>query len=75
MLKELETIVLTVDLPEHRLAAGDLGAIVHVYNNGEAYEVEFVATDGSTIAVETLYPNQLRKASAKKEIPHVREVA
>ena len=74
MLKELETVVLTVDLPEHRLAAGDLGAIVHVYHNGEAYEVEFVATDGSTIALETLYPNQLRNASSKKEIPHVREV-
>ncbi|MCY7409979.1 MAG: DUF4926 domain-containing protein [Chitinophagales bacterium] len=75
MLKELDTIVLTVDLPQHHLTSGDLGAIVFVYNNGEAYEVEFVATDGSTLAVETLYPQQLRHASERKEIPHVREVA
>ena len=75
MLKELETVVLTVDLPAQHLTAGDLGAIVFVHNDGAAYEVEFVATDDSTIAVETLLPDQLRKASEKKEIPHVREVA
>lgn len=75
MLKELEVVVLIVDLPLHHLTAGDLGTIVFVYNQDEAYEVEFVATDGSTIAVETLRPDQLRKASEKKEIPHVREVA
>lgn len=74
MLKELDTVVLTVDLPEQHLTSGDLGAIVVVHHNGEAYEVEFVATDGSTVAVETLYPAQLRKASERKEIPHVREV-
>lgn len=29
--KELETVVLNRDLPEHRLRQGDLGAVVHVY--------------------------------------------
>jgi hypothetical protein len=33
---------------------GDIGTVVLVYRGGEAYEVEFVAADGNTIAVETL---------------------
>lgn len=64
--------MLTVDFPEQHLEKGDVGAVVHVYEEGAAYEVEFVTTSGKTIAVEKLTENQLRPASGKNEIIHVR---
>ena len=48
MLNELDTVVLTIDLPEHGLCAGDLGTIV-LDHRGAGYEVEFVALDGKTV--------------------------
>ena len=45
MIKELDTIVLTVDLPAFGLHAGDLGTVVLVHKHG-GYEVEFVTLDG-----------------------------
>ncbi len=38
--------------PEHeQLHHGDAGAVVHVYKNGVAYEVEVVDGGGATIAL------------------------
>jgi hypothetical protein len=74
-MKELDTGVLTVDLPEHHLEKGDVGTVVHVYDGGVAYEVEFLTTSGKTIAVEKLTKNQLRPASGENEIIHVRALA
>lgn len=74
MIKEHECIVLTVDLPAERLAAGDIGTVVHVHNRGEAYEVEFITLDGQTVAVSTLLANQVRPF-ARREIAHVRSLA
>ena len=48
---ELDTVVLTIDLPEEGLKAGDLGAVVAVYGDGAAYEVEFVTLKGQTVSV------------------------
>lgn len=75
MIKELDIVILKVDLPHHRLKSGDVGTVVMVYNKGEAYEVEFVANDGTTIAVLTLPSKQVRSATGKKEIMHVRHIA
>lgn len=75
MINELDVVILKVDLPEHHLTTGDLGTVVHVYQKQKGFEVEFTATDGSTLAVVTLLPSQIRLASAKKEIFHVRKVA
>ncbi|MCC7447508.1 MAG: DUF4926 domain-containing protein, partial [Anaerolineae bacterium] len=50
MIEELDSVVLTVDLPEHSLVAGDIGTVVLVHGKGEGYEVEFVTLDGQTIA-------------------------
>jgi len=52
MISELDMVVLTRDLSEHGLQKGDVGTIVHVYNVGAAYEVEFV-TAISGVAVVT----------------------
>ena len=43
MLKEHERFVLLTSLPSVGLEAGDVGTIVDVYHDGQAYEVEFVA--------------------------------
>jgi hypothetical protein len=73
MLKEHDTVALTRDLPELGLAAGDVGAIVHVYPDGAAFEIEFVTLTGKTIAVETL-PIGAVRAVADCEIAHVRHM-
>ena len=60
MIKEHDRIVLTTDLPEDGLAAGDVGTVVHVYAQGAAYEVEFFTLDGRTAAVVTIEASQVR---------------
>lgn len=44
-----------------------------VYREGEAYEVEFVAADGETIAVETLGSGQVERMSGRR-ILHAHDV-
>lgn len=74
MIREHESAVLTADLPSAGLMEGDVGVVVHVYGAGEAYEVEFIAFDGNTVAVETLDAEKVRPIRAR-ELPHVRDVA
>lgn len=65
----LDTVVATVDLPDEHILAGDLGAIVEVYPDPTpAYEVEFVNPDGSTRALLTLTPDQVRRLSSSDVI-------
>ena len=73
-LSEHDRVVLVTDLPGKKLAAGDVGTIVHVHGEGRAYEVEFVALDGETVAVVTLNANQVRPVQ-HREITHARRVA
>lgn len=72
-MNEHDTVVLTRSYPEHGLQAGDVGAIVHVYDAGKAFEVEFVTGSGSTLAVVTLEADDVRPV-ATSEILHVRDV-
>lgn len=58
-IKELDTVVVCSDIPEHGLVAGDVGAVVAIYSN-DAAEVEFVAASGKTRALVTISPKQLR---------------
>jgi len=57
--KTLDTVVLERDLPEHALRKGDLGTVVHVYENG-GLEVEFVTAAGQTEALVTLRDSDVR---------------
>jgi hypothetical protein len=59
MFKELDTVVLTVDLPDHRLSRNDLGTVVLLHGD-RGYEVEFMTLHGDTVAVVTLLPEQVR---------------
>ena len=74
MIKEHDRIVLLKDLPDDGLQAGDVGTVVHVHRQGEAFEVEFMTLDGGTVAVVTLLSSQIRAVS-KRDIAHVRELS
>jgi hypothetical protein len=72
-MNEHDTVVLTRPLPDYGLEPGDIGAIVHVYQGGAAYEVEFVSGDGRTLALTTLPATDVRAVSAG-EVLHVRKL-
>ncbi len=69
--EELDLVALAEDLPARGLVRGDVGTVVHVYRDGQTYEVEFVASDGETIAVETLSAHQVEPLRGR-QILHVR---
>ena len=73
MITELGSVVLTVDLPEHRLQRGDVGTVVLVHGD-RGYEVEFITLDGETLAVVSLARSQVRPIGAR-EIANARPVA
>ena len=73
MIKEHDTVVLTEDVPYKGLTAGDVGTVVHVHNNGEGYEVEFMTLTGQTIAVASLLADQVRSVT-RQDVAHVREL-
>jgi hypothetical protein len=74
VIDELETVVLTQDLPASGLKVGDIGTVVTVYKDGEAYDVEFLTLDGYTFALETLRAEEIRPARSR-EVAQAREVA
>lgn len=74
MIKELDTVALERDLAEHGLAKGDLGAVVHVYEGGKAFEIEFMTLTGETLGVVTLGGGDIRPIH-DREIAHARAVA
>jgi hypothetical protein len=73
-MRELEPVVLTDDLPEHGLRAGDIGTVVLIHDEGAGYEVEFSTLGGETVAVISLYASQVRAADTR-EIAHARPFA
>ena len=73
-MEELSLVVLTHDISEHGLKAGDIGTIVHCYADNAAWEVEFVTADGRTIGVFTLSEADLRPMS-REEILHARPLS
>ena len=72
-MKELDTVVLNHDIKDNGLKKGDMGAVVQVYEDGKAYEVEFVIAAGQTIALLTLTSADIRQM-AKNEMLHARPV-
>ena len=70
-MKELDAVVLTDDLPEYGLRAGDLGTVVLIHPTEAGYEVEFATLEGDTVAVVTLLASQVRPVRPQ-EIAHAR---
>ena len=74
MIQEYDTVVLVRDFPALGLKQGDVGAVIHIYGDEVAVEVEFVSGAGTTVGVETLALEDVRPL-ARDEILHVRVIA
>jgi hypothetical protein len=72
MIKEHDRIVLLKDLPEEGIEKFDVGTVVHVYENNEAYEVEFMTLNGETVSVVTLPSSDVRPVTSS-DVSHTRE--
>jgi hypothetical protein len=62
-----QDVILTVDLPEHGLCAGDVGTLVErhsVPGKEVGYSVEFFDMTGRTVAVVTVPQSCLRTPTA-----------
>ena len=71
-------VVLTRDLPEEGLRAGDVGVIVEHYparaNIPEGYELKIFTANSQTITVISVPASAVREAT-KREVLSVREMA
>jgi ATP-dependent exoDNAse (exonuclease V) alpha subunit len=74
MIKEHDCVVLTANVPNEGLVAGDIGTIVHIHKGGEGYEVEFMTLTGETVAIITLLAGQVRPLN-RRDLAHTRELA
>ena len=59
-IKLLDVVALTQDVPEHNLKRGEVGTVVEVLANGEAYEVEFSGDNGQMSKCLSFPVSQLR---------------
>ena len=59
-IKLLDVVALTQDVPEHNLKRGDIGTVVEILSNGEAYEVEFSNTNGQMFKCVSFLASQFR---------------
>jgi hypothetical protein len=74
MIKEHDCVVLTANVPDERLEAGDIGTVVHIHKGDEGYEVEFMTLTGETVAIVTLLASQVRPLT-RRDLAHTRELA
>jgi hypothetical protein len=72
-IKELDRVVLTARVPAEGLEVGDVGTVVHAYEDGKALEVEFTTLEGVTAAVVTVEASGVRPVR-HREITHAREL-
>lgn len=59
-IKLLDVVALTQDVPEHNLKRGDIGTVIEILSNGEAFEVEFSKVYGQTSKCLSFLASQLR---------------
>jgi hypothetical protein len=68
-------VILSLDIPQEQLMAGDIGTIVEHHPATaaypEGYEVEFFAGNGETLTVVSVPATDLRQATGQ-EVMHVR---
>ncbi len=71
-----QDVILTVDLPEYGLCAGDVGTLVErhdVPGKEMGYSVEFFDMTGRTVAVATL-PSRLFRVPTSSDRPTTRQL-
>ena len=59
-IKLLDVVALTQDVPEHNLTRGEVGTVIEILSNGEAYEVEFSNAYGQMYKCLSFLASQLR---------------
>jgi hypothetical protein len=74
MLNLYELVALRKDVEAKHLKAGDVGMVVHCYEDKNGYEIEFGNAEGETVAVLTMTEADVQKLTAK-QILHVRDFA
>ncbi len=55
----LDTVAVKEDVPALGLTAGEVGAVVEILGDGEAFEVEFCDNSGQTYGLHTLRASQI----------------
>ena len=73
MIKEHDCVVLTANVPDEGLVAGDVGTVVHIHKGGEGFEVEFMTLTGETVAIVTLLAGQVRPLN-RRDLAHTRKL-
>ena len=74
MFNEHQQIVLTAPAigdEQEELKPGDVGTIIHIHPNQEAFVAEFSSLDGETVAIATILPSQARPVT-KADLTHAR---
>jgi Domain of unknown function (DUF4926) len=71
MIKEHERVILTNDLAAEGLKAGDVGTVIHVHREGQAFEVEFLTLHGETAAIATVPAAHIRPVT-QRDMTHAR---
>ena len=59
-IKLLDVVALTQDVPEHNLKRGEVGTVVEILSNGEAFEVEFSDDNGQMSKCLSFLVSQLK---------------
>lgn len=73
-IKHYERAILTTDLPQYHLKAGDMGVVVMIHGEYDGYELEIFSADGHTIDVITVRAEQVRAAN-RDDVMHARVLA
>ena len=58
-IKLLDVVALTQDIPEHNLKRGEIGTVVEILSDGEAFEVEFSDDNGQMYKCTSFLASQL----------------
>lgn len=70
MIQELDLVALLTDRPALGLYRGDVGTVVHIYGNGQRFEVEFINAKGDTVGVETLNADEVKAVDLGRVMLH-----
>ncbi len=72
-MKEQACVVLTKNLPEASLEAAGVDTVVHIHEDGAAYQVEVVTRAGRTVVVATVQASDL-PPDGNQDISHGRRL-
>jgi hypothetical protein len=71
----LDVVALTASIPEYGLHRGQVGTVVDILADGQAFEVEFCDREGRTYESVGLRPDQLIVLHFEPTLPPIKRVA